>query len=347
MTASDDAILADPAPADGALNGPRKRRRDTDSSLSAKSGSGDAVFAGLARGSAIFILILMASIAAFLVFQAVSAIGQDKSNFFTEFNWDPDGNLASSNGQPHFGIAAIAWGTMMTSVIGLILGAPIAIGVALFITQYAPRRLGQVLGYIIDLLAAVPSVVYGLWGLLVLDNHMAAVSKILNSVLGWIPIFATNGTYGSSYFTAGIVLGIMLLPIVAAISREVFRQTPRDNIEAAYALGATKWEMIRIVVLPYGRTGVSSAVVLGFGRALGETIAVALVLSTNFQIVTKILEPGGNTIAANIANAFGDAGPVGRQALVASGLVLFVITLGVNYLARTITRRGARKAVAA
>ena len=345
MTASDDAIVADPAPADGALNGPRKRRRGAENPLSAKTGSGDAVFAGLARGSAIFILVLMASIAAFLIFQAVSAISQDKSNFLTEFNWDPDGN--NSNGVPHFGIAAIAWGTLTTSIIGLILGAPIAIGVALFITQYAPRRLGQVLGYIVDLLAAVPSVVYGLWGLLVLDNHMTGISELLHDVLGWIPIFATNGTYGSSYFTAGIVLAIMLLPIVAAISREVFRQTPRENVEAAYALGATKWEMIRIVVLPYGRSGVSSAIVLGFGRALGETIAVALVLSTNFTIVTKILEPGGNTIAANIANSFGDAGPVGRQALIASGLVLFVITLGVNYLARTITRRGSRKAVAA
>jgi phosphate ABC transporter permease protein PstC len=347
MTASDDAIVADPAPADGALNGPRKRRRAAESPLGAKPGSGDAVFAGLARGCAIFILLLMAAIAAFLVFQAISAISKDKSNFFTEFNWDPDGNLASSNGQPHFGIAAIAWGTLMTSIIGLILGAPIAVGVALFITQYAPRRLGQILGYVVDLLAAVPSVVYGLWGLLVLDNHMAGISELLHDVLGWIPIFATNGTYGSSYFTAGVVLAIMLLPIVAAISREVFRQTPRDNIEAAYALGATKWEMIRIAVLPYGRSGVSSAIVLGFGRALGETIAVALVLSTNFTIVTKILEPGGNTIAANIANSFGDAGPVGRQALIASGMVLFVITLGVNYLARTITRRGARKAVAA
>jgi phosphate ABC transporter permease protein PstC len=231
-------------------------------------------------------------------------------------------------------------------VIGLLLGAPVAIGVALFTTQYAPRKLGKALGYLIDLLAAVPSVVYGLWGLLVLDNHMAGVSQLLHDVLGWIPIFATNGTYGSSYFTAGVVLAIMLLPIVAAISREVYRQTPRENIEAAYALGATKWEMIRLSVLPYGRSGVTSAVVLGFGRALGETIAVALVLSTNYNFITHFLEPGGNTIAANIAIEFGDAGPVGRQALIASGLVLFVITLLVNYAARAITRRAARKASA-
>jgi phosphate ABC transporter permease protein PstC len=371
MTASDDAILADPAPdgddlpsagspggelaggespggessGSGQSRPRRQRRRAAESPLSAKSGSGDAIFSGLVRGCAYFILVVMAAIAAFLIFQAVDAISADKSNFLTEFNWDPDGN--NSNGVPHFGIAAIAWGTMVTSVIGLILGAPIAIGVALFVTQYAPRRLGQFLGYLIDLLAAVPSVVYGLWGLLVLDQHMAGISELLHNVLGWIPIFASNGTYGSSYFTAGIVLAIMLLPIVAAISREIYRQTPRENIEAAYALGATKWEMIRIVVMPYGRAGVSSAVVLGFGRALGETIAVALVLSTNFQIVTKILEPGGNTIAANIATQFGDAGPTGREALVASGLVLFVITLVVNYAARAITRRGARKAVPA
>lgn len=353
MTASDDAILADTGPVAAVPAGPPeppdrsgRRRRAAESPLAAKAGSGDAVFAGLARSSAVLILVVMAGIAGFLVFQTVNAVSADKSNFLTEFNWDPDGNLASSNGQPHFGIAAIAWGTLVTAVIGLVLGAPIAIGVALFTTQYAPRRLGKALGYLIDLLAAVPSVVYGLWGLLVLDSHMAGISKLLNDVLGWIPIFGSNGTFGSSYFTAGIVLAIMLLPIVAAISREVYRQTPRENIEAAYALGATKWEMIRLAVLPYGRSGVSSAVVLGFGRALGETIAVALVLSTNYQFITKILEPGGNTIAANIAIEFGDAGPVGREALIASGLVLFVITLLVNYAARAITRRAARKVAA-
>ncbi|HEV2640805.1 MAG TPA: phosphate ABC transporter permease subunit PstC [Actinocrinis sp.] len=349
MTASDDAILADPGQAGGEQPEPGqggRRRRAAENPLAAKPGGGDALFAGLARTSAVFILVVMAGIAGFLIFQTVNAVSADKSNFLTEFNWDPDGNLATSNGTPHFGIAAIAWGTLITSVIGLVLGAPIAVGVALFVTQYAPRRLGQILGYLIDLLAAVPSVVYGLWGLLILDTHMAGVSELVHDVLGWIPIFASNGTYGSSYFTAGIVLAIMLLPIVAAISREVYRQTPRENIEAAYALGATKWEMIRLSVIPYGRSGVSSAIVLGFGRALGETIAVALVLSTNYEFITKILEPGGNTIAANIAIEFGDAGPVGREALIASGLVLFVITLLVNYAARAITRRAARKVAA-
>jgi phosphate ABC transporter permease protein PstC len=327
-----------PPPAPGS---PRRARRSAPASLTGGGRAGDAAFASLVRGAAGLILILMAAIAVFLVFRAVTAIHADKSNFLTEFNWDPDGN--NSNGVPHFGIAAIAWGTLITSLIGLIIGAPVAIGVALFITQYAPRRLAQGLGYLIDLLAAVPSVVYGLWGLLVLDAHLGGISKFLSSVLGWIPLFASDGTYGSSFFAAGIVLAIMLLPIVAAISREIYLQTPRDNVEAAYALGATRWEMIRLAVLPHGRSGVSSAVVLGFGRALGETIAVALVLSTNFQLVTHILNPGGNTIAANIALQFGEAGTTGRNALIASGLVLFVITLLVNYAARVIVRRGAVK----
>jgi phosphate ABC transporter permease protein PstC len=310
--------------------------------LTTKAGLGDRIFGGSARGAAVFILILMAAIAAFLIYQAVNAISEDKVNFLTSFTWDPDGN--STNGVPTFGIAAIAWGTLVTSVIGVLIGAPIAIGVALFITHYAPRSLAAVFGYIIDLLAAVPSVVYGLWGLLVLDPHMGGVSRIIEDVLGWIPLFKTNGTYGSSMFTAGVVLAIMILPIVAAIAREIYKQTPREQIEAAYALGATKWEMIRLAVLPYGRNGVTSAVILGFGRALGETIAVAMVLTTVPGLVTRILQPGGNTIAANIATQFADAFTTGRQALIASGMVLFVLTLLVNYAARLVVRRNTRKA---
>ncbi|HET9171938.1 MAG TPA: phosphate ABC transporter permease subunit PstC [Actinospica sp.] len=312
------------------------------SGLTAKAGLGDRIFGGSARGAAVFILILMAAIAAFLIYQSVNAISQDKVNFLTSFTWDPDGN--NTNGVPTFGIAAIAWGTLVTSVIGVLIGAPIAIAVALFITQYAPRALGSIFGYIIDLLAAVPSVVYGLWGLLVLDQHMGGVSRLIEDVLGWIPMFKTNGTYGSSMFTAGVVLAIMILPIIAAIAREIYRQTPREQIEAAYALGATKWEMIRLAVLPYGRSGVTSAVILGFGRALGETIAVAMVLTTVPGLVTRILQPGGNTIAANIAVQFADAFTTGRQALIASGMVLFVMTLFVNYAARLVVRRSTKKA---
>jgi phosphate ABC transporter permease protein PstC len=311
------------------------------SGLTAKIGLGDRIFGGSARGAAVFILILMAAIAGFLIYQSVNAISVDKVNFLTSFTWDPDGNN-TPNGVPEFGIAAIAWGTLITSMIGVLIGAPIAIAVALFITHYAPRAIGTVFGYVIDLLAAVPSVVYGLWGLLVLDNHMAGVSKIIQDVLDWIPLFKTNGTYGSSMFTAGIVLAIMILPIIAAIAREIYKQTPREQIEAAYALGATKWEMIRYAVLPYGRSGVTSAIILGFGRALGETIAVAMVLTTVPGLVTRILQPGGNTIAANIATQFGDAFTTGREALIASGLVLFVLTLIVNYVARLVVRRAGK-----
>ncbi|WP_034267199.1 phosphate ABC transporter permease subunit PstC [Actinospica robiniae] len=315
--------------------------RDPRAGLAAKAGIGDRLFGGSARGAAVFILILMAAIAGFLIFQAVEAIGKDKVDFVTSFTWDPDGN-STPNGVAQFGIAAIAWGTLVTSVIGVLLGAPVAIGVALFITQYAPRRLGAVFGYIVDLLAAVPSVVYGLWGLLVLDTHMAGVSKIIQDVLGWIPMFKSDGTYGSSVFTAGVVLAIMILPIIAAIAREIYKQTPREQVEAAYALGATRWEMIRLAVLPYGRSGVTSAVILGFGRALGETIAVAMVLTQVPGLVTRILQPGGNTIAANIAVQFGDAFTTGRQALIASGLVLFLMTLIVNYAARVVVRRAGK-----
>ena len=315
--------------------------RDPRSGLTAKAGLGDRLFGGSARGAAVFILILMAAIAAFLIYQAAEAISKDQVNFVTSFTWDPDGN-STPNGQPEFGIAAIAWGTLVTSVIGVLLGAPVAIGVALFITQYLPRKIGSIFGYIVDLLAAVPSVVYGLWGLLVLDQHMAGVSKLIEDVLGWIPMFKTDGTYGSSLFTAGVVLAIMILPIIAAISREIYKQTPREQIEAAYALGATRWEMIRLAVLPYGRSGVTSAIILGFGRALGETIAVAMVLTQVPGLVTRILQPGGNTIAANIAVQFGDAFTVGRQALIASGLVLFLMTLIVNYAARVVVRRAGK-----
>ena len=310
--------------------------------LTAKAGLGDRIFGGSARGAAVFILILMAAIAGFLIYQAVNAISVDKVNFLTSFTWDPDGN--NSNGVPpvrhrrdrlghagHLGDRRAHRGPDRDR------RRPV---------HHAVRAalLGAVFGYIIDLLAAVPSVVYGLWGLLVLDQHMSGVSRIIEDVLGWIPLFKTNGTYGSSMFTAGVVLAIMILPIVAAIAREIYRQTPSEQVEAAYALGATKWEMIRLAVLPYGRNGVTSAIILGFGRALGETIAVAIVLTTVPGLVTRILQPGGNTIAANIATQFADAFTTGRQALIASGLVLFVMTLLVNYAARAVVRRNAKKA---
>jgi phosphate transport system permease protein len=291
------------------------------------------VFAGLARGSGITLLILMAAIAAFLVLKAVPAIGADRANFWTSLGWDPDAS------PPRFGIGALAFGSVLTSVLALAMGVPVAVGVGLVASHYAPRWVARPLGYTVELLAAVPSVVFGLWGLVSLVPAMMPLSGWLARYLGFIPLFAADGVFGKSVFVASVVLAVMVLPIVAAISREVFAQTPVELVEAAWALGATKWEVVRLAVLPHGRSGVISAVVLGFGRAVGETIAVALVLSANYQISWRILVPGGNTIAANIANRYGEAGEVGRGALIASGLVLFGITLVVNFAARAIAAR--------
>jgi phosphate transport system permease protein len=317
---------------------PRHGRRGPAEKLTGGSRRGDGIFAGSARGSALFLLVLMGAIVGFLVTQAVHAISADSVNFLTAFEWNPDDTPSV------WGVALVAWGTLITSLFALVIGAPIAVGAALFISHYAPRRLAQALGYVVDLLAAVPSVVYGLWGIIFLVPHMGGVSQLISNVLGWIPIFHYDGAPAPrSVFSAGVVLAIMILPIVAAISREVFLQTPQENIEAAYALGATKWEMVRMAVLPHGRSGVVSAIVLGFGRALGETIAVAMVLSQTGTFFWRFLEPGGNTIAANIAVQFKNAFDVGRGALVASGLVLFVMTLAVNYVARWIAGRGVIK----
>jgi phosphate transport system permease protein len=190
-------------------------------------------------------------------------------------------------------------------------------------------------------LAAVPSVIYGLWGVGYLVGHMTGLTKFLAVHLGWFPLFATPGgtTYRQTMLNAGVVLAVMILPIISAVSREVFLQVPRDHLEAALALGATRWETMRIAVLPFGRSGVISASMLGLGRALGETVAVALVLSTNYEVSLHILQPGGNTFAANIALQYGFASKGGIDALIASGMVLFVITLIVNMAARYIIGR--------
>jgi phosphate transport system permease protein len=203
--------------------------------------------------------------------------------------------------------------------------------------------MGRIGGYLVDMLAAVPSVVYGLWAIFVLIPKMTPIEKALNTGLGWTVIFHNRtGAYGHTMFVAGVVLAIMILPIIAAIAREIFRQVPTAHREAAMALGATRWETIRLAVLPFSRSGLIGASMLGLGRALGETIAVALVLSATFTVNPHITEPGGNTIAANIANQFGEALTMGRSALVASGLVLFALTLVVNLGARAVVYRSVR-----
>ncbi|CAM5440586.1 Phosphate transport system permease protein OS=Streptomyces tendae OX=1932 GN=pstC PE=3 SV=1 [Streptomyces tendae] len=294
---------------------------------------GDRIFVGLSRGSGILVLVIMAAIAAFLTYRAVLAISDDEANFFTSFEWNPTGI------PPQFGIAVLAYGTVVSSVIAMAIAVPVSVGIALFITHYAPRRLGGLIGYVIDLLAAVPSIVYGLWGALVLVPHLDGLYGWLDAYLGWTGILEWNGGAGRSLFTVGILLAIMILPIITNVSREVFRQVPRMHEEAALALGATRWEVIRMSVLPFGRSGVISASMLGLGRALGETMAVAMVLSPTFDITPSLLDPGGGTFAQNIASKFNEATQMGRDALIASGLVLFVITLLVNGGARMIIAR--------
>ncbi|GHF18987.1 phosphate transport system permease protein [Streptomyces morookaense] len=275
----------------------------------------------------------MAAIAVFLTVRAANALSQDHGNFFTAFEWNANAN------PPVFGIAVLAFGTIVSSLIAMAIAVPVAIGIALFITHYAPRKLATPLSYVIDLLAAVPSIVYGLWGALFLVPHLGGLYSWFNDYLGWTGILAYHDGAARSLFTIGILLAIMILPIVTSVSREVFRQAPRMHEEAALALGATRWEVIRLSVLPFGRSGVISASMLGLGRALGETMAVATVLSPSFTISTSLLDPGGGTFAQNIASSFKESGELGKDALIASGLVLFVLTLLVNGAARMIIAR--------
>jgi phosphate transport system permease protein len=295
--------------------------------------AGDRIFAGAARGSGITVLAIVAAIAAFLVWKAVPALQDNEANFLTSETWNPNAT------PPEFGIAQLAFGTVISSLLAMLIATPVAIGIALFISFYSPRRLASGLGYIVDLLAAVPSIVYGLWGLAFLSRHMEGISAFLNGALGWIPLLGGDSPGKNSVFTASVVLAIMILPIISSISREVFLQVPRANVEAALAIGATRWEMIRMAVLPYGRSGMIGASMLGLGRAMGETIAVAMVLTFVPGINWHILENGGATFAANIANSFAEASVTGRGALIASGLVLFVITLVVNMAARAVVAR--------
>ena len=311
-----------PTPVAAAIHGPAVRR-------------GDLWFRRLSASSGVFVLVLMAAIAVFLVWRAVPALRANTANFLTFEQWFPDDASGAK-----FGIAALAFGTVVTAILAMAMAVPVGYGIALFISQYAPRRIATLLAYLVDLLAAVPSIIFGLWGLAFLMPRSEGLMRWLNDHAGFIPIFEnTTGLYGKSIMIAAIVLAIMVLPTVSAISREVFNQVPRAHIEAALALGATRWEMVRTAVLPFGRPGMISAAMLGLGRALGETIAVALLLSATFTTNPHLTEPGGTTFAANIALRWNEAGTVGLGALIASGLVLFVITLLVNMVARLIIDR--------
>jgi phosphate transport system permease protein len=290
---------------------------------------GDRLFSGTATLAGILILVVLAGVAIFLLTEGwpgLSAGGPDETPGADSF-WSYVGPLV--------------FGTVLAAAIALIIATPLAIGIALFISHYAPRRIAGGLGYLIDLLAAVPSVVYGLWGALYLAPKLVPIYDWLEAHFGWVPFFAGPASpTGRTMLTAGIVLAIMVLPIITAISREVFLQTPKLHEEAALALGATRWEMIRMTVLPYGRSGVVSAAMLGLGRALGETLAVAMVLSPSLVYTFNLISStNSSTIAANIALQFPEASGVQVNVLIATGLVLFIITFIVNYIARAVIAR--------
>ncbi|MET3804503.1 phosphate transport system permease protein [Nakamurella sp. UYEF19] len=306
---------------------------------------GDVIFRGLATGSGALLLVVMALIAVFLVWKAIPAFtGPNKGNIFTTQSWlFPSDDPADV---PTFGVAALFFGTVVSSVIAMIIGVPIAVGIALFIALYAKRRLATMLGGVIDLLAAVPSLVFGMWGLYFLVPSTRGFQSWLSEYFGWLPFLhnrtATEASqFGQSLLIAGVVLAIMIIPTVSAVTREVFLQVPGETMDAAWALGATKWEMVRTAVIPFGRAGMISAAMLGLGRALGETIAVALVLNSGFIINGHITEPGGDTFASTIALKFGDAASnnLGIPALITAGLFLFAITLVVNSIARLVIAR--------
>lgn len=294
----------------------------------------DKVFLGLTAGSGWFIVAVIAFIAVFLVITAAPALLKNQTSFFTSNVWKVGETL-------EFGIAGLLWTTTLSSVVAMAIAVPIAVGVALLITQYVGGRIGRTVGFLVDLLAAVPSVIYGLWGAAVLAPALDPISKWLQANLGWIPLFGPGLQSSGTVFVAALVLAIMILPIVTSISRDVFDQTPRDHIEAAWALGATKWEMISTAVIPYGRSGVVAASMLGLGRALGETIAVMLILSTtNDEAINFSLFAGGETFASKIANNAAEFdSPTKTGAYIAAGLVLFVVTFVVNAVARMIVDR--------
>lgn len=289
---------------------------------------GDRVFSGLAKSAGVLILVTLAGVGIFLAVEGVPGILAS-----------PD-EVDSGKGFVAF-ILPLVFGTLYASVLALLFATPLAIAVALFISHYAPRRLGQSLGYLIDLLAAVPSVVYGLWGSRVLAPQLVPAYRWLEEHLGFLPFFTGPfSATGRTFLTAGIVLAVMILPIITAIAREIFLQTPRLHEEASLALGATRWEMITMTVLPYARSGIIGAAMLGLGRALGETMAVAMVLSATGVVTFNLISPvNPSTIPANIALQFKESSGLTINALIASGLVLFVITFAVNLLARFIVNR--------
>jgi len=302
----------------------------------------DKLFRGIVTGGGLISLAILGLIGFFLIYNGFEAIRNAGLAFLTGFEWVdavPENDQAAA-----YGIGAMLYGTIVTGILAMIMGVPIAVGTALFLSYYAPEWLKKPMVVVVDVMAAIPSIVYGLWGFFVLMPHAEYWAKLIHKYFGFIPFFDMPApVFTRSPFIAGLVLAIMITPIVTAIAREVFAQTPLERIQAAYALGATKWSMIKAVVIPYGRGGVIGGAMLGLGRALGETVAVYTVLNLVYDIRIEVLLSAGGSVASMIVNKFGEADRVELQALMAAGFVLFLVTLAVNFLANAIINKTARE----
>jgi phosphate transport system permease protein len=302
----------------------------------------DVRFRVIARAGGVTVLTIMSLVGLFLAFRASQALGVAGFGFLTTQSWDPDAH--------RFGIAAVLVGTILIACVAIAFAVPLSLGTALYITEYAPGRAKKFFIGLVDLMAAIPSVVYGLWGFFFLQAQITPVSRWISQWFGWIPLFKVTGVdlddplasstvYTASTFIAGIVVGLMITPIVTSIMREVFSQAPLGEREGALALGSTKWGMIRSVVLPFGRGGIIGGTMLGLGRALGETIAVYMIISPVFVIQPHILQAGASSVSSLIALRYGDATPFGMSALMAAGLTLFLMTLCINFAASAVVAR--------
>ena len=299
---------------------------------------GDRVFRGIVTAGALSSLVLLGLIGLFLVLRSAEIFGDFGFGFLTNSDWNPGSVGDGSDAQ--FGVFAMLLGTIVCALIAVIVALPLAVGLALYIEFYAPQRFKSTAVMMIDIAAAVPSVIYGLWAVSIFTDRGESWGQLINRFLGWFPLFhSDNQQFDRSPFVAGLVLAIMITPIVTSVSREVFSRTPPDLVGAAYGLGGSRWGAIRNVVLPYGSSGVVGGTMLGLGRALGETIAVLLIISPSFEINFRILESGGNSVSSLIALGYKEASSFGLSALMAAGLALFAMTLVVNFIASTFVAR--------
>jgi phosphate transport system permease protein len=302
----------------------------------------DKVFRCTLRLSGVFMLAVTGCVALFLLLRGWQALRVAGLSFFTTSVWQPDGHK--------FGIVGLLTGTGLIGLVAMVIAIPVSFGMALYISEYAPRRLKRVMITVVDLAAAVPSIVYGLWGFWFLQEHVYPISRWLFTYFGWFPLFKVDRAdphdpyssltvYTASSFIAGIVVALMVTPVTSSIMREAFSQAPLGEREGAYALGATRWGMIRAVVLPYGKGGIIGGSMLGLGRALGETIAVFYIISITFVLQPHILQAGGVSVSSLIAATVGSATPFTISALFAAALALFLVTMGLNFLAATVISR--------